>query len=53
MDIKGQNVRTDTIKFLKENIGSTLFDINVSNIFLDLSPRAIEIKKLNKQVGPN
>ena len=32
-----------------ENIGRTLFDINHSNIFLDLSPKAKEIKaKINK-----
>ena len=43
------NVKPDTIKLLKENISRTLFDINSSNIFLDLSPRVIEIKtKMNK-----
>ena len=43
------NVRPDTIKLLEENIGRTLFDINCSNIFLDLSPKAKEIKaKINK-----
>ena len=43
------NVKPDTIKLLKENISRTLFDINSSNIFLDLSPRVIEIKtKINK-----
>ena len=36
--IKDLNVRPDTIKLLEENIGKTLFDINHSNIFLDLSP---------------
>ena len=39
----------DTIKLLEENIGRTLFDINCSNIFLDPSPRVMEIKtKTNK-----
>ena len=47
--IKDLNVRLDTIKLLEENIGRTLFDINGSNIFLDMSPRVIETKaKINK-----
>ena len=37
--IKDLNVRPETIKLLEENIGRTLFDINCSIIFLDLSPR--------------
>ena len=45
---KDLNVRTDTIKLLKENIGGTPFDINCSNIFLDQSPKTKEIKaKIN------
>ena len=48
--IKDLNVRPDTIKLLEKNIGRTLFDMNSSNIFLDLSPKAKEIKaKINKQ----
>ena len=47
--IKDLKVRLDTIKLLEENIGRTLFDINRSNIFLDLSPRVMEIRtKINK-----
>ena len=43
------NVRPDAIKLLDENIGRTLFDINCSNIFLDLSLKVKEIKaKINK-----
>ena len=39
----------DTIKFLEENIGRTLFDINCSRIFFDPPPRVMEIKtKINK-----
>ena len=42
-------MRLDTIKFLEENIGRTLSDINCSNVFFDLSPRIMEIKaKTNK-----
>ena len=37
--------RHDTIKLLEENIGETLFDINHSNIFLDLFPKAKEIRE--------
>ena len=36
--VKDLNVRLDTLKFLEENIGRTLFDINPSNIFLDSPP---------------
>ena len=44
--IKDPNVRLDTIKLLEENILRTLFDINRSNIFLDLSPKVMEIKTM-------
>ena len=47
--IKDLNVKPDTIKLQEENIGRILFDINRSNIFLDSSPRVMEIKtKINK-----
>ena len=47
--IKDLSVRLGTIKILEENTGRTLFDINCSNIFLDLSPTVMEIKtKINK-----
>ena len=42
--IKDLNVRPDTIKFLEENIGRTLFEINSSNMFFNLSPRVMKIK---------
>ena len=43
------NVRLDTIKFLKENTGRTLSDINHSKILYDPPPRVMEIKtKVNK-----
>ena len=40
--IKDLNVRPHTIKLLEENIEHS--DINRSNIFLDSSPRVMEIK---------
>ena len=47
--IKDLNVRTETIKLLKENIGRTLDDINQSKILYDPPPRVTEIKtKVNK-----
>ena len=47
--IKDLNVRLVTIKLLEENIGRMLIEINHSNIFLDLSPKAKETKaKINK-----
>ena len=47
--IKYLNVRPETIKFLEENIGKTLSDINHSRILYDPPPRILEIKaKINK-----
>ena len=46
--IKDLNVRPETIKFLEENIGRTLDDINQSKILYDPPPRVTEIKsKIN------
>ena len=42
--IKDLNVRLDTIQFLEENIGRTLFDINHSKIFLNTPSRVMKIK---------
>ena len=42
--IKDLNVRPETIKFLQENIGRTLDDINQSKILYDPPPRVMEIK---------
>ena len=42
--IKDLNVRPETIKLLKENIGKTLSDINHSRILYDPPPRIWEIK---------
>ena len=47
--IKDLNVRPETLKLFKENIGRTLFDINHSKILYDPPPRVMEIKtKINK-----
>ena len=42
--IKDLNVRPDTIKLLKKNIGRTFSHINHSNIFFDPPPRVMKIK---------
>ena len=47
--IKDLNVRPETIKFLEENIGRILNDINQSKILYDPPPRVMEIKtEINK-----
>ena len=51
--VKDLNIRTETIKFLEENIGKTFFDINHSRILYDPPPRILEIKAKNKQMGSN
>ena len=47
--IKDLNVRPETIKLFKENIGRTLDDINQSKILYDPPPRVMEVKaEVNK-----
>ena len=47
--IKDLNVRPETIKLLKENIGRAVSDINHRKILYDPPPRVMEIKtKINK-----
>ena len=47
--IKDLSVRPEAIKFLEENIGRTLDDINQSKILYDPPPRVMEIEtKVNK-----
>ena len=46
---KDLNVIPETIKYLEENIGRTVDDINQSKILYDPPPRVMEIKaKVNK-----
>ena len=46
--LKVLNIRQDTIKLREENIGKTLLDINIMNIFSGQSPKAIDIRaKIN------
>ena len=47
--IKDLHVKLETIKLLEDNRDETLCDINHSNIYLDLSPRAKEKKKKKKK----
>ena len=43
------NTRHDTIKHPEDSTGKTFSDVNCTNVFLDQSPKAIEIKtKTNK-----
>ena len=51
--LKDLNIRQDTIKLLEENIGKTLSDINIMNIFSGQSPKAIEIRAKNKPMRPH
>ncbi|KAF0881499.1 LORF2 protein, partial [Crocuta crocuta] len=44
--VKDLNVKPETLKLLEENIGSNLFDIGLSNNFLDMSPQARETKQI-------
>ena len=47
--IKDLNIRHDTIKVLEENIGRKISDIPRSNILIDMSPKARDIKeRINK-----
>ena len=47
--IKDLNVHHETIKLLEKNIGKNLLEINMSDLFTDISPWSREIKaKMHK-----
>ena len=47
--IKDLNVSHESIKVLGKNIGKNLLDINMSDLLLNISPRARETRaKMNK-----
>ena len=47
--VKDSNISFDTIKVIEENIGRKISDIPCSNIFINMPPRARDIKKrINK-----
>ena len=47
--VKDLNISCNTIKVLEENIGSKISDIPQSNILIDMSPKARDIKeRINK-----
>ena len=48
--IKDLNVRPETIKILKENTGSMLFDLSLSNIFFGSVSSVKRNKSKNKQL---
>ena len=43
--VKDLNIKHDTIKRLKENIGKIFSDINHTNVFLGQSLKAVEKKQ--------
>ena len=51
--IEDLNMRPESIKLLEENIGSTLFDISLSNVFFGSVSSGNKKKGKNKQMGLN
>ena len=49
--IKNFDARHEAIKFLEEDISNILFGIDLSNIFLEISPQAKESNNQKSQMG--
>ena len=49
--LKDLNIRQVTIQLLEENIGKAFSDINLTYVFSDQSPKAIEIREKINQWG--
>lgn len=47
--INSLNVKSETLKFLDENIGSKFLDIGLSDNFLNLTPKAKAIEEKKKE----
>ena len=47
------NIRSATVKFLKEHIKSRFLDVGLSNDFLELTSRKQRQQKYNKKMGQN
>ena len=45
------NIRPEIIRFIEENIGSMLFDISLSKVFVGVIPKMRETKAKNNQMG--
>ena len=45
------NIRPEIIRFMEENIGSMLFDISLSKVFVGVIPKMRETKAKNNQMG--
>ena len=43
--MKDLNVRQESIKPLEEKAGNNFFDLNLSDVLLDTSPKARELKQ--------
>lgn len=50
--IKNLNIRSDTIKLLRENVGKKLSDTGLGNNFLSMTPKAQTMKEKKSANGP-